>query len=503
MLGIDVLSESEDSIVEQLAGVESYLTLASGAVTRNGSSQRDTFVEKDAHIYLQRALNKDCEVEHLIAFLRALAALTVDADGSAKLSTWLLVQEKTGGNGGDDMLRMLQECLTIHSENHAVVSYTLMSLSSICLLAGAQNADYFERAGMHKLVCDTLVLQSKHWPCARFGLEVLLWLCGVAGDAQKETAWIIGVTEANGMVETLEAIGIHRGRMDVAEPGVRLLCRLLEGRTSGSDRRRSALVDADGVGILLKMIADTSLFDPDSYFEVNESSDGSEETLRGSDAQSSKPLSLRLPHGVEPSFAQERSAFCGILEILASVSGGFTKLSDDRRTRLIGTIADDVCELIASNRQCAGVYAAGFKILANYCESTKRGAAEAFVEDALASGANTLATELLFGASSLLDDEEKGGGGKIKAKNQEAQQQQLWRRYPSAATEALRFCANVCRVECGDPARDARAALMEAKAARGFVIVLESKLALRSGSESAEAISIQVRILHAKLSPTA
>ena len=50
---------------------------------------------------------------------------------------------------------------------------------------------------------------------------------------------------------------------------------------------------------------------------------------------------------------------------------------------------------------------------------------------------------------------------------------------------------------------DARAALMEAKAARGFVIVLESKLALRSGSESAEAISIQVRILHAKLSPTA
>ena len=75
---------------------------------------------------------------------------------------------------------------------------------------------------------------------------------------------------------------------------------------------------------------------------------------------------------------------------------------------------------------------------------------------------------------------------------QETNDKKLWRKYPSAATEALRFCANICRPECGEAGEDARASLMEAMAAHGFVAVLSSDAALRSGSEAAEEISKQV-----------
>ena len=93
--------------------------------------------------------------------------------------------------------------------------------------------------------------------------------------------------------------------------------------------------------------------------------------------------------------------------------------------------------------------------------------------DVVAAGAITIATEVLFGTS----------------KNNSTPR---WQEHPPTVVEALRFCANICRSECGEAAEDARVALMESKAAAGFVGILGNDFARHAGADESEKICVQV-----------
>lgn len=448
----------DEEVVEKLADIDSHPlepapNLATGYVARAELKVRDSFLEYDLLRYLLRALDKDAEVQHILSFLRAFAALTVDSKSSVKLNTWLAFGHGSSYRGGN-VLHAIQECLTYHGENQLAVAYSFMCLSAVSAVTGPKNTSYFEQLDLHKLMCDTLVFQSSYWPCARFGLQTLFALCG--DDDTEETSWITGVSEANGIMEAIESIQRHKRRLDVVEPGVQFLHRLTAGRTNAADRRRNALVEADGVQVLLSVIQAASLLNAKSALAAKKRTDSSLPQNPDNERTEASALILR-----------------GILEVVAIVCSGNTKFSDDRRTKLIGAISDEMCDLISQNPDSLELQAACFKILANYCESNKRIVASAFVEDVIAAGAITIATEVLFSTP----------------KNSATRR---WQEHPPTVVEALRFCANICRSECGEAAEDARVALMESKAAAGFVGILGNDFARHAGADESEKICVQV-----------
>jgi hypothetical protein len=362
-------------------------------------------------------------------------------------------------------------------------------------------------------VCNTLVFQSSQWGCALYGIEALLapvdeaevaatiaqaLVVGAGGagagaggaaaasatsalargggrgsvsgggggsEAQKNNStWLTAISAANGIGEVVEAVRRHVSRVLVCEPGCRLLRSLCCGRDMDADRRRVGCVDADGVPILLEVLSTHEMYDSAGKFF--------DPKVLGLDTQGGLGGGGKSSLSANPAKrkAQQEARllalmFRNVLGVFEALVAGTTKASDERRIKLIGVVADEMCDLVSSNANSGPAQELGFRVLAAYVESTKRGVADAFVEDCLAAGANTLAVDFL---------------------SSKAMRQQ-----PEAAVHALRLCANLCKPEAGEQAEDARSALVKGKAAKHVVAWLTSPHVAVRGTAQAEALALQ------------
>jgi hypothetical protein len=239
----------------------------------------------------------------------------------------------------------------------------------------------------------------------------LLLPCGPGPDteaASKPTAkWLEAVAAAQCIPEVVEAVRRNANRLGVVEPAVRLLLRLCVGKDSDTDRRRAFAVDADAAPILLE-VTDTlgdavtklcfcfcfaqgglergricggggdfcdeegqvmplptpalrelqerlcvatqvlnanemyekcdRFFDPAALAREGREGASQREARRGG-----APLALDT----------KRTVFVATLAVLELCSGGSSKVADERRIKLIGVIADEICDLLSSNRSVA------------------------------------------------------------------------------------------------------------------------------------------------------
>mmetsp|Transcript_25621 Transcript_25621/g.30352 ORF Transcript_25621/g.30352 Transcript_25621/m.30352 type:complete len:2015 (+) Transcript_25621:83-6127(+) len=448
--------------------------------------KRDTIISENIHVSILKALDKDCLPEHALSFTRLLAFMCIELSqitsqvkllsksksksksmdskyksmsfdgpgpvskrGVAKLQSWLSVD---GDGRGEEVLSTILSVMAEQAEDQNIVCYCMIILAAATGVIGGRKESYITKHGLAQTVCDTLVFQSANWLCALYAMRALLGPCDGTG------AWVSNVGAANGIVEILEALRRHVDRPQVTEPACKVILYLVSGHDSDTERRRNSFVDADGVTIIIKVLTTSDMFtDAHQFFDPKALSvDGKLGTAKRLKQQNE----LRL----------KASTFKSILTSLENVVGGTSKLADERRIKLIGTLCDEVCDLISSQQDVPEVQEAGFRVLASYCESTKKGISEAFVDDVNAAGATALACDVLFN--------------------------KRLRKHPGPASAVFKLVSNMCSDQ-SQAAENCRTSFINGRVPKACSAILQGSMVSESGDPAAESLALAgIKVLH-------